>query len=680
MFHRYGVVPALCFALLSPGLATAQWHFLPLNAAQNVQATNWYVAHDTGNGLAALSALANGWTTISPAGSTFRHLQEAMLVTQENPTTLRGWSAFRNSTATQTVSASFSFQTNQNAQTYGVLFDSVPATQGVLRAYSAYTNTWASLPLASFPSFSLVTGAHVAVQLEGLNYHAYSAHTGQWATLTVPVAGGLPFVGVDYVGVDLRGTNGPFQYAAFSALRGTWSLSPTYPTTGADRIASANAGAFAIRTDLGAPASFRYAGYSPVTGQWVTSSLVHSTASAATGTAFRNGVRIQDTDPAARFELFGAGNGVWQALTGANLQEQNLYEDFHVVRSASGSSCTVYAASTLVGGGYTSVVVPTFFPGFSQGTHEFLVTGNNSAWGYSAATNAFAGPVAQPAGSGVSQGSVAAVGAFNVQGSSAPGLSAMAFTARHGTWVAGPATGALQNWTTYVSNSLAVAIQQTFPGAEFHVFDEHKNQWLPPVVTTAALPTWGLGPNCFYVPDGTGTYTVYSVQRGDWTVQAGFGAITSPGGGVNVLENLLWFTDSNNRICVFSLVGRAQVWHPWPLSNRYATSGAGPGSTPSVGVSARGSSPEYGLLYAALSLPPAPLSIPGVLGTLDLAVPGAVQIADLGLFDADGVREVQLQFPGVLPEVTSLWFQLVTVNLVTGQIAIHDRATGATLF
>lgn len=665
------------------GATRAQWHFLPLNAAQSVQATDWYVAHDTGNGLVALSAIAANWTTISPAGSTFLQFQDAAIATRESPTLLRGWSAYRNTTATQTVSTNASVVTGFNAANFVLVLDNAPATNGILRAYSAYTNTWASVPLQTLPSFSPATDANVAVQIDGLAYHAYSAFTGQWTTYTASVAGGVPFCGADYAAVDLRGTSGPFRFAAFSAPRGAWTLSPTYPTTGAARVNAGGARGLAIRTDLGAPATFRYAGFSPSTAQWVTSSLVHQSSASLTTTAFKNGVRIADLDPSARFEFFGTGNGVWQSLTGTGLTEESVHEDFHVAYAASGSQCTVYAASALVGGGYTSVTLSSFFPGFSQGAHEMLVTGgspNNVAHGYSAATNTFSGPVPQPFGSGVSQGSIGGVGAFVVQGSAGIGTSPQAFTARWGNWRSGPAIGPSENWSTAVSTSIAVAIRDTFPGAHYHVFDEHRNVWLPPVTTNAPLPTWAMGPNCFFLTDVPGTYTTYSVQRGDWTTQGGFGAITSPGGTINMRENLAWFTDTNNRICVFTTTPRAQTWLQWPISGRHATSGSGLGSTPYIGVSARGASPEYGLLYAALALPPSPITIPGILGTLDLDPLGAVQVADLGLFDADGVRETTLQFGGVVPPGTQLWFQLVTVNLLTGQIAIHDRATGSTLF
>ncbi|HEX5053845.1 MAG TPA: hypothetical protein VFZ65_18850 [Planctomycetota bacterium] len=661
----------------------AQWYSLPLNAPQQVFAMNWYVAHDTGNGIVALSAIAQNWTTVSPAGSTMLRLADAVLLDREGPTTLRGWSAYSNSSATQTVSANIN--PVSNGASYVVVLDNAPATFGVLRAYSGFTNTWANLPLAQIPTFSLASASdgNVAVQQVGATYHAYSAYTGQWVTYTAAVAGAYTIVGPDYVAVDLHGTGGPRQYAAFSAQRGTWSVSPVYAAAGAAPVASQSANAFAIRADSGVATSFSYAGYSPLTGQWNTSSLVHTTGSTQTGTAFGSLVRIQDTDVNARFEIFGAANGIWQSLTGPNLMEAGLREEYQVVKDSTLTSSTVYAASALVGGGYTSITVPTYYPGVSQGSHGCLVFGGsspatNAAWGYSAMTNTFTAPVAQPDASGVSQASGGAVAGFNVQGSSAYGTHAEAYTARWGTWVPGPAIGPAESWNTYAGTSLLLTERSLFPGYDLYVFDEHRNAWLPPVTTSATGFT--VGRQCAIYHEG-GTYHAYSSQRGVWSAQSGIGTITSAGGFVNVLDNLAWFTDSNNLIWVFAAPDRTQSWFQGPLSSHFASSGATPGgTTPYVGVSVKGGPTQYGLLYASLTLPPAPIAIPGLGGSLDLGVPGLVQIADLGLFDADGVREVRFAFPAVVPPGTQLWMQAVAVDLLSFQIDLLGRSTGSVFF
>lgn len=672
------LVPLL--SLFAP-LLPAQWASLPKDPAHGVYAGNWFVAHDTGAGVAAFSAIAQVWSTISPAGSSIARLADSCLVVMDSPGTLRGWSAFSNSSATQASSPPANYTFVSNGDSYAVALDSVPFTQGVLRAYSAFTNTWANLSLGVFPSTSLVSAAHVAVQHEGLHYHAYSPYTGQWHTLTVPVDGGTPFVGPEYAAVNLRGVSGPFQYAAFSARRGTWTLSPVYPATGAGQVAHPNGNSFAIRADIGSGTSFVYAAFSPITGQWVSSTLQHSAATVLSTLTSRNVLRIEDSTPAARFEMFGTANGVWQSLTGSNLVEDSVHDDFHMVRDSSGSSTTVYVASALVGGGYTSITVPTFFPGVSQGSHCCIITdGVASARAYTAATNTFLPAVPQLPFSNASQACSGTVGGFTMQGSAAAGTNAQAFSARWGTWVAGPSILPVDSWSTYASGASLVAVKSTFPGYEFHVFDEHRNAWNAAVLPGS--PAWfTVGQNTVVYPSGTTTLNAYSAARGTWSSQSGIGTAANPSGPPTILENLFWLVDANNLIWVFANPDRTQSWAQWPVGGQFPTSGATPGgATPYFGVSMRGSSPQFALLYGALGLAPSPLAIPGLAGTLDLDPAGALQLAAPGLFDADGVLEVRIPLPGVVPASTQLWMQLVTVDLFTGQIELAGRATGTRFF
>jgi hypothetical protein len=673
---RRSLLPLLPL-VLAPA-AAAQWASLPRNPAQSVYAGNWYVAHDTGAGVAVFSAIAQRFDLVSPAGSHIARLADSAVAIEDGPGTVRGWSALRNASATQSFSTNYTFVSN--GESYVAALDNAPSTFGVLRAYSAFTNTWANLAFGVIPPLSLVSNANVAVQQEGLHYHAYSPYTGQWATLTVAAAGGTPFCGPDYAAVDLRGTSGPRQYAAFSARRGTWTLSPAYPAGGAGRVSASTANAFAIQVDTGSASSFVYAGYTPITGQWTQSALAHSASSSQQVLAFKNIVRIQDGDPAARYEIFGAGNGTWQSLTGANLVEDSVHEDFHVVRSS--SSPVVHAASALIGGGYTSLALPTPFPGVSQGSHGcILVDGTASAYAYTAATNAFLPPVPQPPFANVSQSCSGTVGGFTMQGSAAAGTQAQAFSVRHGTWVAGPAIDPSASWTTYAGGAVLLAAKSTFPGYEFHVFDEHRNAWNAPVAV-AAQPAWfTVGPNTVIHPSGPGTLTAYSAARGTWTSQGGIGAITSGGGTPTLRENLAWFIDANDVIWVFAIPDRAQSWEQWPVGAQFATSGATPGgATPSFGVSMRGSPTQFAALYGALALAPSPVSIPGIAGTLDLLPQGAVQLATPGLFDADGVVEARIPLPVAAPPGLQLWMQMVTLDVISGQIGFAGRATGTRFF
>lgn len=669
---------ATTLAVMIGGVA-AQWYSLPFNSSQPVTGRRWLVTHSTGNGIAVFSAIAQRWDLLSPAGSTYGEISDAAVVTREGLTQLRGWSAFTNSSATQSLSFTATFPTPTFfLLNYVALVDGLPGNQGWLRAYSALTNSWASVQLSQPQSTPLLLGTNCAVMRDGLNYHAYSPFTGQWSTLIVPVAGGNPIVGSVFAAVDLHGNSGPFQYAAFSAVRGTWTTSPVYATAGADPVSREDAAACAIKVNIGVANQFRYVAFSPYRAQWVPSSLTHDTAATQNGMAFGNVVRIEDSDPTARYESFSAVTGTWQSLTGGNLTEFGVREDFHIVKQVtSPATSTVFAASALVSGGYQPLPVPDAFPVALQGAHQCLIYGgaisNLQVWSYSAATNLFTGPVPLAPSSTLS--SHDAVCGFVVP-SSAPNPHAMAFSLRHGNWRQGPLILPGESWTTAAAGGLLAAIR-TAPTGLVHVFDEHLDAWLPPVAMSGSA--WIPGA-CLVVNQGATNYVGYSVQRGTWSAVAGIGTTTGPGN-VNLSPNVTWFTDSTNQIRVFSASPRAQCWQQFPLSSDLAWSGAAPGgATPGVDVSARGTTSQYGLLYAAIALAPSPITIPGIGGILDLDPVGAIQVADLGFFDADGVTQARIPTPFVVPSFTSLWFQLATFDFATMQIDMADRASGTTFF
>ncbi|TAJ17754.1 MAG: hypothetical protein EPO68_08930 [Planctomycetota bacterium] len=681
------VAAAIALALSIP--AAAQWSSIPYDSSKSIAVGNWFVAHQTPAGHQAYSAIAQGWTNVAPSSATVKGYGDGHVIYEDGTGNYRGWSAFSNSSAAQSFAPGASIQNSVGAGTaYTTYYDLVPFTNGVLRAYSQYTNTWASVALTALPATSLKWAPNVAVQKDGLHYHAYSAYTGQWVTLDVGVEGGIPIVGPDYAAVDLRGTSGPFQYAAFSAPRGKWTLSPVYPTTGAGLIAQQGANALAIRSnDTGS--TFRYAGYTPITGAWTTSSFVHATSSSQSGLAFKNTLRVLDTDTSVRFEIFGAGNGIWQGLAGTNLVEESLHDDFHVVKDSAGSSTTLHIASAMVGGGYLAHVVPSFFPSVGQGSHGCAISGSNDpstnkVWAYSALAHAIAGPIAQPLSSGVSSANAGSVLGFNLQGSASFGATAWAHTSRYGQWVAGPALNPSESWTTlapFGSGSLLAAIRNNFTSHDLHVFDEHRGTWVAPLNTTAGSFT--IAQNAVFIPNPTtGVYQAYSAQRGTWSTQGGIGAITNPGGIASFAENLIWFTDSNAKLWAFSLCDRAQAWFQYPTAAQYHASGAtSGGATPYLPVSVRGApSTELALVYASLALGPAPLSLPGFGGTLDLSLGGAFQLANLGVFDADGVRDAKIPLANPIGAGTQGWMQAVIVDLTTLSASFAGRATGARFY
>jgi hypothetical protein len=688
-FRALTLPAALLVSAVLAAPAAAQWSSIAYDSSKSIQTGNWFVAHPTAAGHQAYSAIAQAWTIVAPSSATVKGFGDGHVIYDEGSGTYRGWSALSNSSATQAFAGSASIQNSPGAGTsYTVYNDPVPFSNGVLRAYSQYTNTWASVSLSTLPSTSLKWAPNVAVQKDGLRYRAYSAYTGQWVTLDVATEGGIPFIGPDYAAVDLRGTSGPFQYAAFSAQRGKWTLSPVYPSTGAGLIAQQGANALAIKSnDTGS--TFRYSGYTPITGTWTTSAFVHSTSSSQSGLAFKNALRVLDTDTSVRFELFGAANGIWQGLAGSNLVEESLHDDFHVVKDSAGSSTTLHIASAMVGGGYLSHVVPSFFPSVSQGSHGAAISGSidpstNKVWAYSALTHTLSGPIAQPLSSGVSSANAGSVLGFNLQGAASFGATAWAHTSRYGQWVAGPALNPSESWTTlapFGSGSLLATIRNNFTSHDLHVFDEHRGTWVAPLNTTAGSFT--VQQNTVFIPNpSTGVYQGYSSQRGSWSTQGGIGAVTNPGGIASFAENLVWFTDSNAKLWAFSLCDRAQAWFQYPTAAQYHATGAtSGGATPYLPFSVRGTpSTELALVYASLALGPAPLALPGFGGALDLDLGSAFQLASLGVFDADGVRDAKIPLVSPIGGGTQGWMQAVIVDLSTLSASFAGRATGARFF
>jgi hypothetical protein len=672
----------LCPALAGP--TAAQWSSLAYNSAKPITHRKWFVAHDPGTGVQAFSAIAQQWTPVSGASATQIYTCESALVMDEGGGVLRGWSAYTNSSSTQAVSALFTIKSAGVLDcSYCLLVDSgvVPPA---LRAYSAYTGTWSSVALTNSAGNSSY-GANVAIVQDGFHWRAYSAYTGQWVTFDAPSAPvQFPLAGSEYAAIDL-GT--PKQYAAFSAQRGKWTLSPLYPASGAAPIPSGSSAsaAFAIRADTGNASTRVYAGYSGLTGQWSTSTLVHSTTTSQAVTASANLVRVQDTDTAARYEVFGAGNGVWQSLTGPNLVEDSLHQDFQLVKSTTTNPTTFYAVSGLVGGGYTSISVPMFSAVATPSTHGCVVyvLVSGGAWAYSAATNAFLPQLAFPGLAFPMIFGLESVYAFVLQGTGSIGTKAKAYSARWGQWVDGPTVDGTAGWSCDAKGNTVVVTHNlpTVPASyEFTPFDEHSNQWLAsPVIGT----DYAFCPNAFvaYTPS-TGVFQAYSAQRGDWSTQTGVGAVVGGSSQISSSEYMVSFTDTNGTLWVFATPDSTQSWFPWPIGKQYAVSGATPGgTTPYIGLSVHGNpGTDYALVYANAALAPAPLAIPGFGGLLDLELSGAFLLANLGLVDADGVREARIPISGTLPSNTQAWMQAILLDLSNGQARFAGRATGARFY
>lgn len=655
---------------------TAQWGSIPRDPLETVKKGANLIAHKNSSGIQAFSALTQQWITVSPAGSTFLGNGDSYVLTRESPSSLRAWSARTNTSAVLTVGPSISI-----LHGFGevVLITDQSVVPFVLHAYSAMTNTWTSKVLG--PNVAITSASRFAIgALDGTLYHGFSAYSAQWSTLAVATAGGNPVANDNIVTANLfSGGVGVRQIAAYSAIRGQWQLSPPYSATiGANALTTTNLAL--MRVELPNPTQYSHAGFSAATGTWVTSSLVHNTASTVSATAYFNIGMVTDNDPNARFEVFRAGTGTWLALTGPNLGNTTGHEDFATISDS--ATQTLYATSALAGGGWASLT-----GGYScntLGDHVGLcvATGPVRYKAYSAATNTFSS-------STVPTPPLNAVAGINnaVTGIVGTGpCTAAAFSPLSGDWVSGPVITGTETYQAFTSGALFVTFDNFAPsGYLLHVFDLHRSGWNAPF----QLPpnynfTVGANHVLAWPSTGSGTIYGYSAQRGSWSTLSTAGAFMNDGGGALApFSNVVSFADSNGQLWAFSTMDRLQATQQWPLSREYASAGPGPaGSTlPLLGFAMHGTpATELGFVYAAFAVLPSPVAIPGFSGLLDIDPSNAFLLANLGVFDADGVLTAALPMSIPTPGGLQVWLQALTFDLVTGQVGFAGRAAGTAMF
>src|SRR5262249_5937111 len=119
-----------------------------------------------------------------------------------------------------------------------------------LGAYSSYANTWSTLtaPAGTFGGSS-TAGAVIAARIGNVDW-AFSGRTAQWVSFAATVPGRPVNASGNTAIADLRDPIagvGPFQVAAFSAVLGTWSVSPAY-TTAVSPVLTQGRNLVAVRT------------------------------------------------------------------------------------------------------------------------------------------------------------------------------------------------------------------------------------------------------------------------------------------------------------------------------------------------------------------------------------------------------------------------------------------------
>lgn len=655
---------------------TAQWDSIPRDPIEFVNKGANLITHKNSNGIQAFAALTQQWTTVSPAGSTFLGNGDSYVLTRESPSALRAWSARTNTSAVLTVGPSISI-----LHGFGevVLITDQSVVPFVLHAYSAMTNTWTSKVLG--PNVVITSAGRFAVgALDGNLYHAFSAYSAQWSTLAVGAPGGNPVANGNVVTANLfSGGVGVRRIAAYSAVRGQWQLSPLYSATIGANAATTNNLAL-MRAELPNPTQYSYVGFSASTGTWTTAPLVHSTASTVSATVFHNVGMVTDTDPNARCEVFGAGTGTWLSLTGANLGNTTVHEDFATISDS--VTQTLYATSALAGGGWATLTGGYTCNTLGDHVGLCVATGPVRHKAYSAATNTFSSStVPLPPLNAVTGVSSAVLGIVGT----GP-CTATAFSPLSGDWVSGPVITGTETYQAFTSGSLFVTWNNFAPsGYLLHVFDLHRSGWnapfqLPPNYTFTVNANHVLA----WPSAGSGTIYGYSAQRGNWSTLSTAGALMNDGGGTLApFSNVVSFADSNGQLWAFSTMDRLQATQQWPLSREYASSGPGPvGSTlPTLGFAMHGTpATELGFVYAAFAVLPSPVAIPGFTGLLDIDPSNAFLLANLGVFDADGVLDVALPMSIPTPGGLQVWLQALTLDLNTAQLGFAGRAAGTALF
>ena len=122
-----------------------------------------------------------------------------------------------------------------------------------------------------------------------------------------------------------------------------------------------------------------------------------------------------------------------------------------------------------------------------------------------------------------------------------------------------------------------------------------------------------------------------------------------------------------------------QATAQWPLSRDYASSGAGPvgSALPTLAFAVRGQpSAELALVYAAFTLWTTPVAIPGLSGLLDIDPATAFPLANLGVFDADGVMKAAIPLASAIPGGVQVWIQAITLDLATLQLGFAPTRPG----
>lgn len=653
---------AVC-ALIVSALVPAQWDALPFDASGPVVAEGFLVVHEKPDGVWAFSAAARHWTRISPAGATILGTGDWVATTQESGG-VRGYSARRNDSALLPV---------PRPQRVVVDDDVAVVIAGrTAHAYSAQTNTWVALAMTTAPDQQdIAVSRFVVVIRDDRFYHGFAARTGAWSSFSASVPGEPPLADGNTAVADLfdrSAETGIRHVAAFSGVRGYWTLSPLYFEP------------YRLRLDhnvavIGVPVSgptFRACAYSTYTGAWITSSAQHDQGDFTTRIG-DNLVRLEDVRRSPRFEAFGARPGrAWQGhdagIDLASDEDVSLLWDPGAQRLVAfgGLRDGTWTVSGPVGGsGFPTVVG-------SPDHMALLRSGTGQLHAYVPALNRWVAPFIPLASSSITaEDAVADV--FDTRDDTLIGCAA-----RWGGWVRGPS---LPGASFLVTPAGSVIAHQEISGprlGDIHLFDERANAWSTFSVggPSSIVP----GRNLLVTHSGMlpGPVWGYSVQRGDWTSPP----LTPPLRVTpNAEENVAWLVDGADRLWAFGSPGDGHVWTAWPNGTEYLPSDPTPGATlgARLATSIQGSGVTALTLLAPRPLFPG-LTIPGFAGRLCLDPTTLLPVGLPVVVDADHLAEVFVPITSRLAAGVSLWLQPLMLDPAPGPLRFGTRCDAAWFF
>ncbi|MFT5284220.1 MAG: hypothetical protein ACI8TQ_000376 [Planctomycetota bacterium] len=657
-------LPAVALTFLT-STTSAQWDDIPHVAGSPVFEDGFIVIHENGSGINAFSAAAQKWSTVSPPGSSLLGFGDWTMLTDEPASgTFRGYSARRNASATI-----LQFNPIMTVVDDDVILVINSGPGGIIaHGYSAVRNVWTSMPLTTIPTAADVAVSRFVIGIrDNDRYHGFAARSATWDSISVPNGGDVPIADGNTVLVnlfDVVGGSGIPRMGAFSGVKGVWSLSPFYEFPPAPQL-DHNVAYVRVRSTT--PGMFSGSSYSAYDAAWVTSPVLHF-ATTVTETLTDNVVQIEDTNPAIRYEAFGARPATWSLLAG-NFASIVQDEDYTIVRR--NSNAEIFGFSGVCGGTWVPEPTPSGALSIPVGTPDHMISllEGPSLHTFRPAMNTWDPVVVTPASAVITgEDCLTDIRDAGIRGNAGrwPG------------WVGGPALPAAPFATT--SAGSVIAHQQLGGGGvgDIYAFDERCDMFVPPF--NPGLVTTLTAARNVIVSSSTlpgSPVHGYSVQRGDWITP---GPIPTP-----LLvpptadENVAWLVDGTGRLWGFGSPNVGHVYYAWPNGTEYHVSGAPVGTPagspliPTLGYSIKGIPGTTGAFALISPAKVPPFVFVPFLGFVCIDLASFTNLGFFGVTDPDCLRERIKVVPLPLPTCIQLWMQPVSFNFGSGLYTFEHR-------